>query len=200
MAKPRSRPLRTLRVALALAVASVLVAPLGTAAGDHDHAGRQPVVRAAIDHDRPPRLARLARDDRDRERLVREAVAQLEQAGELLVLAPELGRGAALGLEPVVLLAQLRVLLSEPVDLRDRRGDRGHVAGDAADGDLDRLERERHAVLDVAHQRVRRHGHEDERRHEQGDVGDGPTADGLVRENGGHRWIVAPATGAGDSP
>ena len=71
------------------------------------------------------------------------------------------------------------------------------VAGDAVDGDLDRLERERHAVLDVAHERVRRDGHEDEGGDEQGDVGDGPTAEGLVRENCGHRWIVVARDGRG---
>src|SRR6185295_11653737 len=44
------------------------------AAADDDHAGGQAVIGAPVDHDRTPRLARLARDDRHRERLVVEAV------------------------------------------------------------------------------------------------------------------------------
>jgi hypothetical protein len=75
----------------------------GAARADDDLADGEAVIRAPVDDERAPGFGGLAGDDRDGTRLVVEAVPQLEQRGERLVLAPELGRSAALCVQEVVL-------------------------------------------------------------------------------------------------
>ena len=126
----------------------------GAARADDDLADGEAVVRAAVDDERAPGLRGLAGDDRDGARLVVEAVPELEQRGQFLVLAPELGRAAALGVQQVILGPKRRVLLAELVDLGDRRGDGRDLARDAIDRLLDRLEGEGDAVLELADQLI----------------------------------------------
>ena len=62
-----------------------------------------------------------------------EAVAELEQGRQQLVLTTELRRGAAVRVEQVVLRPKGRVLLAQGIDLRDGRGDRADLAGHPVD-------------------------------------------------------------------
>ncbi len=97
-----------------------------------------------------------------------ETAPQLEEGGELVVLAA--GRVEAGVLVPKALVLGLQgvVVDAQAVDLGHRLDRVGDRAGDAVDGRLDRPEGEADAALELPDRRARRDGHEKQGRRPAG--------------------------------
>ncbi|MEJ7696363.1 MAG: hypothetical protein WKF78_07060 [Candidatus Limnocylindrales bacterium] len=93
--------------------------------GDHDITHRDPVIGALVQPHHPPELGRLAHDHAGGHGPVVEAGAQLEQAGQRLILATDLLESRVLAREAVVLGAKGSVVRAQSVDLGDGRSDGG---------------------------------------------------------------------------
>ena len=78
-----------------------------------------------------------------------EAVAELEQGGQQVVLAADLLGLPGLLLDPVVLGTERLVVDAQAVDLADRGGDRADVAADPVERTLDRPEGEAQTPLEL---------------------------------------------------
>ena len=135
---------------------------------DDDVALLDAVLGPLVEHDDAARLQRLAADHPRRDRLVLEPALELDERGELLVLGADGLQPRVLVGEPLVLVAQRRVLGPQLVDLADRPGDARHRLGDVGDRALERPQGERQAALELAHVGVRRERHQQQRDRDAG--------------------------------
>ena len=130
----------------------------------------------------------LPGDDGCRDRPILEPIAELEQAGEQVVLASDFLGLLCLLLDSIVLRSEGFVLGSQGVDFADGGGDGADAMADPIERTLDRTEGEAQAALQLDHQRVGRRSHHHEAQDEHGEVGDGAATRGPVGEDGAHRW------------
>ncbi len=162
----------------------------GAALGDDHVALLDPVIGALADRDEATELRRLAGDHLRGRRLVREAIAQLEDAREELDLALGFEKPQVFGLEALVLAAQGGIVSVQPVDVRHGLEDPGDALGHVVHGALDRTNGITDGALELSNERVRREGHHHERRGDQRDEHDRAAAGGPGCEQGTHESIL----------